>query len=671
MISPNDDQIQILNSQARFNVIFGNAGAAKTTALAMKIKDILDKGHAFADIFALLYSDAAVQALRQRLLWLGLSRDDARAVQAMTFAEFCHARLAPIEGMSRHLKHPNRLVHETLVRAVENASEWAARRGFSSSFELDVGSVLAFPTLLHAFRQLKGTMALQSLDAEFSLTPESAYDVGIDFTQAAVLQAYEKIRRGNIGVEEVRRNDEAYVKEVEEESLFRLEDDPFYDMAAVLEGSDTPFDFETHPLRIGTRFLFVDEGHDLNKAMFTVLQHFVNVNPIEQFFVVGDPDQVIHSDSGAAPNFMTDTLDLGKPSKRFTLPLCRRFGEGLANPLSAHAHKPYEVLEDSRTVVSVYNAESYVGISTLVAGAHSKASAAVSDRMPSLAVLLRHPGTSVQLENDLALKGFHIETNGFEPYMQRPEVLFLRVMVAWAAEAMDTLVRADLGGIQAALGEFSGFAGHHKAQDVQHKAIETLTQYVLGESPASFVAQAEAHVDPKPLLYYCDDAALQAISQFLSRMIDGVGTDSLAETVESAGLIALAKRAFVFEERSNEAAAAMLEFARSAAGFTNFRAWLQQMANREYASSRQARGALPTIRMYSIPACKGLEFDHVIIPDVNKGIFDGANQEERNLFYVAASRARKELTMTYLSSPSSYLQSFADSAHWDVIHTAN
>jgi DNA helicase-2/ATP-dependent DNA helicase PcrA len=669
VITPTDDQIDILNSTARYNVIFGNAGAAKTTALAMKIKDLLDSGQSFENVLVLLYSDAAVLALRQRLLWLGLTKEAARAVPAMTFAELCHERLAPIEGRSKHLKHPNRLVHEALLRAVTDASEWAARRGYLSSFELDAGGVLAFPTLLHAFRQLKGMMVLQSLDSEFALTPESAYDVGIDFTQAAVLRAYERLRRGRIGAEEVHRGEEAVIKELEEEALFRLEDDPFYDMAVILEDVDAPFDFDSHPLRLGAKFLFVDEGHDLNKAMFTVLQHLISVNPIEQLFVVGDPDQVIHSDSGAAPNFMTDTLHLGGSSKRFSLPLCRRFGEGLAIPLGVHARKPYEVLETNRTVVSIYKAADYVGISTLVAGAHSKASAVDPDRNPSLAVLLRQPGTSVQLENDLALKGFHVETNGFEPYMQRPEVHFLRVMVAWASDAMDTLARADLVAIQAALGEFTGFSSHVKAKDVQHKVVETLTQYVFGTSPTSFLAGAESDLDPKPLLYYSDDAALQAIRQFLSDFLDGVETSALAAVMDSANLMALAKRAFVFEERTNDAVVAMREFAKSATGFGDFRTWLQQIANREHAASRQARASRATIRMYSIPASKGLEFDHVIIPNVNGGVFDGDNQEERNLFYVAASRARKELTMTYQARPSSFLEPFQDSANWDEIHS--
>jgi DNA helicase-2/ATP-dependent DNA helicase PcrA len=46
------------------------------------------------------------------------------------------------------------------------------------------------------------------------------------------------------------------------------------------------------------------------------------------------------------------------------------------------------------------------------------------------------------------------------------------------------------------------------------------------------------------------------------------------------------------------------------------------------------------MRLTTIDAAKGLEFDHVIIPDVNAREFDGASGDERNLFSVAASRAR-------------------------------
>jgi superfamily I DNA/RNA helicase len=49
----------------------------------------------------------------------------------------------------------------------------------------------------------------------------------------------------------------------------------------------------------------------------------------------------------------------------------------------------------------------------------------------------------------------------------------------------------------------------------------------------------------------------------------------------------------------------------------------------------------------------------VFIPDCNKKTFDNTTQDERNLFYVAASRAKELLVMGYAQgSESSYLKPF-------------
>ena len=80
--------------------------------------------------------------------------------------------------------------------------------------------------------------------------------------------------------------------------------------------------------------------------------------------------------------------------------------------------------------------------------------------------------------------------------------------------------------------------------------------------------------------------------------------------------------------------------------------------------SRRNVRARQAVRFYTIAAAKGLEFDHVIVPGVSAGVFDGGQQEERNLFYVAASRARKRLTLTYEQRPSRYLEAFGRVADW-------
>jgi len=668
VIEPTQDQINVQNSQAQVNVIFGNAGAAKTMTLAMTIRKLLMAGHAPEAILVLTYTDAAVLALRQRLRWLGLTADQVLDIRATTFKSLCHERLKPFEGKGPHLAHPTRLVHDTLTEAVTLARERAERTGHLDAFEIHGDGVATFPYLLHTFDRMKGTLVLQSLGDEFVLTPESADDVGIRYTEAAVFRAYEYLRRGRIGAEEVWRNEEDEIEKAELEALYRLGDDPVYDLAMVLEAADPVFTDKSHPLKLSTQFLFVDEAHDLNMAMFTVLRHMMNVNPVQQIFVVGDPDQVIHSDAGAERHFMTDTRGFGNPVNSFTLPLCRRFGAGLATPLGVHANKPYEFLSTNDTVVSIYKVAGIEALASFVAASHRRAAVTDSDRVPSLAVVLRHPGESVSLEDSLAREGFHVETNGFEPYLQRPEVHFLRVLLAWAADAMDTLVNTELPAIQSALSEFAGFSRHSKTRGVQHKTVATFSPYVFGSSPTAFLANEEAHLKPAPLLYYSDVTATKVIRHFLHDFLSGVTTAALPSLLESTDFKSLAKRAFVFDERVEEAMKAMRAFAKSAAGFSDFRSWLQQMANREYSAAKQGRGARPVLRLYSISAAKGLEFDHVIIPGVEVNSFDGRQQEERNLFYVAASRARKELTMMYQSTPSSYLEPFQDNAHWDELH---
>ena len=70
--------------------------------------------------------------------------------------------------------------------------------------------------------------------------------------------------------------------------------------------------------------------------------------------------------------------------------------------------------------------------------------------------------------------------------------------------------------------------------------------------------------------------------------------------------------------------------------------------------------------------CKGLEFDRVFIPDLNEGNIPSKRawekeqmEEERRLLYVAMTRARHELTLTWLegtadrpAAPSRFLEPF-------------
>jgi DNA helicase-2/ATP-dependent DNA helicase PcrA len=63
------------------------------------------------------------------------------------------------------------------------------------------------------------------------------------------------------------------------------------------------------------------------------------------------------------------------------------------------------------------------------------------------------------------------------------------------------------------------------------------------------------------------------------------------------------------------------------------------------------------IKLMTVHASKGLEFDTVIIPGCNEGSFphgkilsEESVEEERRIFYVAMTRARENLLLFYISS---------------------
>jgi DNA helicase-2/ATP-dependent DNA helicase PcrA len=664
-ITPNTQQAAILASRDQHNLIYGNAGSAKTTTLALKVMTALRRGMPPWAIQVLTYSPAAVRAFQERLSWMGAPKEVIKQVRVHTFNELCQAQLAVLEGKTEYLDKPNREVYSTVLRAIEAARQHAEARGHLDDFAILGDGSLLVPSLLHTFRRIKGSMSVQMLGNGFVLTPASADDAGAGYTELAVLRAYERLR---VGESSERTGEGDFEREEYRDSIgpkFRLEDDPFYDMACVLTADDPIYTDEDHPLKLGIALLLIDEGHDLNRAMFTVLQHLIERNPIGQVFVVGDVDQVVHSDGGADKTFMQETFvrTFGS-ANALHLETCWRFGDSLAWPLGLHAGKPYSTAPDRDTRIEILKVADVKAIAALIDGAFRSASAESGGKVPSLAVILRHPGAAVQLESALAMRGYSTEPYGFEPFALRPEILFLRVLVAWATGNIGTLVQANLSRIQSSMAEFTGCMSDRRFKRVSYRDLGTFQTHFLGDVQR-FIDRADTG-DAAPIINLSDGDVLGILRRFVAQMQD-LEPCELPRLVRDSGFVSMAKRAFVFDEQVEEAMASMLDFARSAAELKTFSAWLEQMTNRD-ADVRlgRAKGG-QILRLYSIPAAKGLEFDHVMIPDVSVGSFDGRQQEERNLFYVATSRARRKLTMTFTSRPSSFLTSFGRPEDWGAL----
>ncbi len=95
---PTDEQTEIQTNNARHVIAMANAGAAKTTTLALRIAESITRGVAPEHIVVLTFSAEAARVLQRRLIEIGLEARLARRVRCTTFDEFARDSLRDIEG---------------------------------------------------------------------------------------------------------------------------------------------------------------------------------------------------------------------------------------------------------------------------------------------------------------------------------------------------------------------------------------------------------------------------------------------------------------------------------------------------------------------------------------------------------------------------------------------
>lgn len=641
---PTAEQQAILAARHRLLIVEANAGAAKTTTVAFKVREQLARGTPPQRLLVLTFTQPGCDAVRQALARVGVASVVVRQLRIETFDDFCSARLRSIEGSVPMLADPERQRPHVLA-AVARARARVGER-YAADFHIVGDGSLAVEELLHQFRHLKGTMAWQQAGDEFRLTPASAIEFGRDFTVLAVYRAFEALRRGGLA------------RDVER-PVFRQPHDATFDMASMLASNEPPFDEVAHPLALDLSLVVVDEMHDLNRAMLSVLRGVLAANPDADFIGVGDRDQVIHAEAGAEADLMGACFDieLGR-AERLPLTASRRFGGPVAELLGRHAQKPYASLCAWPSRVEVVLANDWVDVCQAI----DRALQPVGDEPGEattppgkVAVLLRHPGRSVALENQLLDRGTDYCTVGFASYLLRPEILFARGILALALDLFDSVVehpdaRREL--VQAML-LFTGSSLLTTVDGIDDERVaqerDSARALAAGSAwPAYFREVLLARVEPRAAA-----AMQQAIEIARANRIEDVG-----RVLATLDLPWFASRVLVHAEAIRAVAESVAGLAADAAQFGSIERFLRGINERELRlRSMKTKDA---IRLSTIEAAKGLEFDRVIVPGVDAGDFDGISADERNLFYVAASRARRVLTLLHAPGrPGACLQAAA------------
>ena len=621
-LRPTAEQLEIQLAQHKTVLIDANAGAAKTTTLALRIGEALARNLPPEQILALTFTVEAREVLATRLGQLGVAPALVQRLHLLTFEDFARWQLDAIDADDVRNCDDVRQLKDYALQAMDRVGERYA--GQLDQLDLQTHSV-ALAHFLEVQCQLKASMALQR-DLEFMDLDEIATLLDVPVTDYLTTLEYEAIRLdGGAG------------------AVFRGPLDASYDLACNLDGGarldDSLPDY---------RLVLCDELHDLNEAAFRILETLIS-RPTCFFVGAGDRDQVIYARQGAHDSYLRERFSQRFPRlQRLPLTYSFRHGPHLAHAMARFKQKPVESALALHTEIRQAHYRDSDDCAQLVVAA-VKQWLDEGHNPDQCAILLRERHQSIALENALIDAHIAYRTPAMAGYLQRDEMLFLRGLLAIGLNDFAAVQSPALrGAVVDALVAFSEMQfppsqlEHFKSQIVREPSL--LGELYLLEAPQR---------DGMPTSYRnvaastTRRAVIDALAWLAKQERTQPAFDVLRELCERVQLVRTARRIFVrpyaaeVVQRSVDALLHMAQ--RSGLNLGEF--WLA-LHQRETASHprRTARAVL----IECSAQAKGKEFGHVILPYLQADEFPHPQQpraDEENLFYVAATRTRERLTL--------------------------
>ena len=641
-IAPTSEQLAIQTAIDRTIIVEANAGAAKTTTLALRLAQAWNRGVDPRACLALTYTPAACEALAAALAKIGVPPPVVRQFRVETFESFARVVLAELEGSDAALKPDAQALKPMVWQAIEQVAGNARERWRDDLVVPSLGDNAAIEEFLRVDLELKGRMVLDMHELEGPPTPADAEALGVSYTWLKVFQAYEGMRRTIHA----------------EQPTFRGPFDATYDLARLVLQGELPSTVRAWPSRPSV--LVVDEMHDVNQAMHLILAKLVDASA---FFVgVGDVDQVIYSAAGADAKFLHNELErsTGRRVVRYPLTASFRFDKSLARAVTRFKQKrcASESAHATTIVKHVYADEPAARCEDLLVAQVRKWKAA-REKLSGFAVLLRHPHQSVALENALLAADIPYMTRGFESYLLRPEILLIRGLLAVATDRFTGIQDAPM---RRRLVEAMVFCCDVKISQAN----------LQGLSQAAFLKQSVDAVIANPVILssFFERHVLEGVEPSVARRLraaialarDASGAGLLSDMIATLQLDVLAASAFVEADRRDEVRGNLRGLIRSAERYATPADFFQSLNDAEV-KQRGLKSTANRVILADVASVKGLEFDHVALAYLRQGEFPnphGASLAEDNLFYVGMTRARRVLGLyAHRDQPSAFLNRLA------------
>lgn len=408
-------------------------------------------------------------------------------------------------------------------------------------------------------------------------------------------------------------------------------------------------------------YVLVDEFQDINPLQYQIVR--LLAQPEDNLFIVGDDDQSIYGFRGAKPEIMQQFLK-DYPSARQVL-------------LDVNYRCHEQIVENSMRVIKANKSR----FPKEIRAGHGKGAGVIIQVFPDQeeeyeALLCALQETALHEKPEVLSAAAVIYRTNYECSMLA-EKLLLRgipfVMKETLKSRYDHFVIKDLLA-------YLEFANGNRKREIFHLFMNRPLRYLRKDC-----ARNSTIVLKELLTYYRNDIHMQEVSRTLFHDLEQIGTMRPWLAVnyirQVIGYDDYLKEAYHIEEGGKLLRIAD-DFQKEIKRFGSFEelndyiSQCRALVNEKQkeAEDRIQDKRLGGVRLMTMHAAKGLEFQTVYLPDVNEGklpsrqaVTPEALEEERRMFYVAMTRAQKELHILYCNKengkdkPSRFLEPLLES----------
>ncbi|MCO5165109.1 MAG: UvrD-helicase domain-containing protein [Planctomycetes bacterium] len=591
-------------------LILAGAGSGKTRVITRRVAHLIRTGARPGSIVAITFTNKAAGEMRERIHALvpdvaAAGRDGPVVATFHAFAVRLLRELGPRAGIRKDFS----ILDEDDQLALVREAAVAAR--------VDVERFRA-PALSHAIGRAKEKLD----DAAFAAQATS----DLDRAAAAVLPVYRDLQRARNALD---------FEDLVAQVVLLLERDP--DALALVQGR--------------LEFVLVDEYQDTNHAQYRLAR--LLAGPRRNICVCGDPDQSIYGWRGAdMGNILRFEEDF--PGAKVVL-LERNYRSSptileAANHLIGHnaVRKDKQLRpgrEEDGLPIEVRRCLDEDLEADYVARRVEEV-IAMGTSPHEVAVVYRAGKQAERYEEALLKRNVPCATAGAVSFFDRAEIKDALALVKLAVNPRD-----DLAALRALRSTRKGVgkATLDKVHELQRRHGVSIVEACgrAGELPTVTRATREALLGFAALVREVNGAASGPAAPLVQKVLERSGLEAALRQGGEDGA-ARADNLGVLVDAARDA-----DRRAARGGEAGARGFLDRLALLD-GQDRKDEEAPDKVTLTTVHAAKGLEFDVVFVVGLEQGLFpheralaEGQLEEERRLAYVAFTRARKRLVLTY------------------------